>query len=150
FPRISVIYRDNIDPLLVHRTNPQHFCLLQDFHKPFFFLYLSFCKPHFSHKIYSLSMCILLPPSPALKCFTFSLTCFRAFISSTSLITPSLRFRSRICSRASITFSRYFSSRVPNPSSRKNSSIGAAPFIWIWEERARARAREAMKVSPPY
>src|SRR5699024_5740904 len=137
------------DPFLIYGANVQHFCLIQDLYKPLFLLYLSFCKPHFSHNIYSLSICILLPPSPAFEGSTISLTGIRALISSTWLITPTLRFRSRIFSRASITISRYFSSRVPKPSSRKNSSIGAAPFIWIWEERARARAREAMKVSPP-
>ena len=41
------------------------------------------------------------------------------------------------------------SSKVPNPSSKKNNSSGAVPLSWISADKASDNASDAKKVSPP-
>ena len=48
-----------------------------------------------------------------------------------------------------MTVSSRSSSKLPNPSSKKKNSSGAAPLSWMEEERANANERDVINISPP-
>ena len=76
----------------------------------------------------------------------------RSASAATWVITPTMRWPWARVSSVVATTSRVSGSRVPKPSSRKIESRRAAPApasADICADRARARARDAWKVSPP-
>src|SRR3984957_14200953 len=80
------------------------------------------------------------------------LTGTRSASAVTWVTTPTMRLPWARVSNVVATTSRVSPSRVPNPSSRKMESSRAAPAVasaLICDERARASARDAWKVSPP-
>src|ERR1700722_7348671 len=80
------------------------------------------------------------------------LTGTRSASAVTWVTTPTMRLPWARVSSVVATTSRVSPSRVPNPSSRKMESSRAAPAVasaLICDDRARASARDAWKVSPP-